>query len=280
MAATELLVIGHVTCDRFREGERLGGASSFAARAASALGVPTALLTTAPPASPLLQPLLANDSLALHIVPSEQMTTFSLDYSGTERKLSLLARAPSLTAQMLPAEAATARALYVAPVAGECSRDIIEAVPGTFVGVGLQGWLRSCEVGEPVHHAILDEARAPPPGVKVAVFSVEDHPEAEALAAALAARGVVVALTRSSRGASLYTSLGVEHIDAAVAQEKEPTGAGDVFGVVFTVALERGASVRAAASLAREAAARVVEGFGLGRLPEAAGELGARLAAF
>ena len=47
----------------------------------------------------------------------------------------------------------------------------------------------------------------------------------------------------------------------------DPTG--DVFGVVLTLELARGATLAAAGRAAAEAAARVVEGPGLGTLPAA-----------
>src|SRR4051794_13231043 len=53
----DLLVLGHVTRDEIDGDVRLGGAAAFAARAAVALGVETALVTAAPPASPLLDEL-------------------------------------------------------------------------------------------------------------------------------------------------------------------------------------------------------------------------------
>jgi sugar/nucleoside kinase (ribokinase family) len=48
----------------------------------------------------------------------------------------------------------------------------------------------------------------------------------------------------------------------------DPTGAGDVFGLVLALSLAGGAAPTEAATLAAGAAARVVEGPGLGRLGE------------
>ena len=54
----------------------------------------------------------------------------------------------------------------------------------------------------------------------------------------------------------------------APAQEVDPTGAGDVFGLVFGLALASGLDAAAAGRRAALAAAWVVEGPALGRLPE------------
>jgi len=58
-------------------------------------------------------------------------------------------------------------------------------------------------------------------------------------------------------------------VPAAAANEIDPTGAGDVFGVVLTLELARAATLAAAGRAAAAAAARVVEGAGLGTLPGA-----------
>ena len=55
-------------------------------------------------------------------------------------------------------------------------------------------------------------------------------------------------------------------IPAAPAREVDPTGAGDVFGVVLTLELAAGKPLAAAGRAAAAAAARVVEGPGLGTL--------------
>jgi 1D-myo-inositol 3-kinase len=55
-------------------------------------------------------------------------------------------------------------------------------------------------------------------------------------------------------------------VPAAPARERDPTGAGDVFGLVLATALGRGSSPQQAGQLAALAAARVVEGPGLGTL--------------
>jgi sugar/nucleoside kinase (ribokinase family) len=77
-----------------------------------------------------------------------------------------------------------------------------------------------------------------------------------------------VAITRGARGATLRAPAGAWEIAAAPADEVDPTGAGDVFGVVLALGLAAGQSPPAAAAQAAQAAARVVEGPGLGRLGE------------
>jgi sugar/nucleoside kinase (ribokinase family) len=113
---------------------------------------------------------------------------------------------------------------------------------------------------------VAPEAAEPPRNLRAAVFSEEDHPEAEFLAEQLARRGLTVALTRGRRGSTVCEGTQRWEIPAAPANEVDPTGAGDVFGIALTLALSRGASAPDAARAAAAIAARVVEGPELGKL--------------
>lgn len=296
MSRIELLVLGHVTRDEVDAGDspgaergdgepsvRWGGAAAYAALAAARLGVRTGLVTAAPADSPLLDELKSETRLSLHVVPSATFTTFALRYSGAARKLWLLGRAPSLRFEDIPSAFLRAGTVYVGPVAGECSAALVRACAAkttTFVGIGLQGWLREVGAGEaaavtsrgearPVQPA-LDESILDVPGVAAAVASEVDHPDIMAFASRLVDRGTAVAITRGARGASLFHGNARVDVAAAPADERDPTGAGDVFGVVFTLQLAHGASLREAGEAAALAAARVVEGTGLGTLPRTA----------
>jgi len=269
----ELLVLGHVTRDETPHGLRLGGTGAYAALAAARLGVTTALVTVAPTDDPLLAALRDVPNLLLHVVPDVAMTTFSLDDTGPQRRLFLRARARSLTLADVPGALRAAPVVYVGPVAAECDRALVASFRGQFVGAGLQGWLRRAVSGAGqegdgrVLPALLpevtDSARLP---LAVAVLSELDHPEAEDLAQRFAAAGATVAITRGARGSTLLVGKTRLEVPAAPAVEVDPTGAGDVFGVVLTLHLARGADARTAVAAAAEAAARVVEGPGLGRL--------------
>jgi sugar/nucleoside kinase (ribokinase family) len=264
----DLLVVGHVTRDEIAGGVRLGGAASYAALAAARLGHDTALVTVAPPDDPLLEPLRRAPRLHVHCVASDVMTTFALDYAGARRRLWLRRRARPLAIDDVPAAWRQSAVAYLGPVAGECDRVFAAALEARFVGAGLQGWLRRTgedglvEALEPGDRPqLLGAAR-----LDVAILSEEDHPDVEGIARALVARAATVAITRGARGASLTSSGASIEIPALPAREVDPTGAGDVFGVVFTLELARGAPLAAAGQAAAAAAARVVEGAGLGTL--------------
>jgi 1D-myo-inositol 3-kinase len=268
VAATDppaLLVVGHVTRDEIAGELRLGGAVSYAAQAAVRLSVDTALVTVAPPDDPLLEPLRRLPGLRLHCVASDVMTTFALAYSGTRRTLVLRRRAAPLAPADIPDAWRRAPIAYVGPVTGECDRALVSSLGAAFIGAGLQGWLRRAGPDGEIEPALLPEA-LDPPRVRLAVVSEEDHPDIDAVAARFAAAGAIVAITRGARGATLIAPSGLLEIPAAPAQEIDPTGAGDVFGVVLTLRLAAGASPADAGRAGAAAAARVVEGPGLGRL--------------
>jgi len=127
--------------------------------------------------------------------------------------------------------------VYVGPVAGECDGALLAGLRGRFVGAGLQGWLRRTEAGDGrVVPALLPEALEPPP-LGVAVVSELDHPEVELVAGRFAAAGATVAITRGARGATILSRAGRLQVPAAQAVQVDPTGAGDVFGVMLTLHL-------------------------------------------
>jgi 1D-myo-inositol 3-kinase len=264
----DLLVVGHVTRDEINGDVRLGGAASYAALAAARLGYETALVTAAPPDDPLLEPLRQAPRLHLRCARSEVMTTFALDYAGGARRLWLRRRARALTLDDVPADWLRPRVAYVGPVAGECDGAFIRGLGASFIGAGLQGWLRRVGADGRIEPAALAEVPEVEslPRLEVAIVSELDHPAAETLVRACAGSGGTAAVTRGARGATLIRGRERLDVPAAPAREVDPTGAGDVFGVVLTLALARGDSLPIAGRAAAAAGARVVEGPGLGTL--------------
>ncbi len=157
-------MVGHVTRDEIAGGVRLGGAASYAARAAACLGYETALVTVAPPDDPLLEPLRRAPRLSLHCVPSDVMTTFALGYAAGQRQLWLRRRARPLVLDDVPLAWRRPRVAYVGPVAGRVRHLFAQGLGALFLGAGMQGWLRRTgEDGrvEPALLAVTPEARGP-----------------------------------------------------------------------------------------------------------------------
>jgi len=260
-----LVLAGHVTRDEVAGGVRLGGPPSYCGLAAARLGVAAAIISTAPADEPLLQPLRDVPGLALHVAPAAVMTTFALRHAGGERTLFLKARARSLAPADVPPALRGAPVAFVGPVAAECDRAFLASLQVRFLGVGLQGWLRTAEADGRVVPALAPEA-VDPPRVDAAVVSEHDHPDVEAIARRFVERGATVAITRGARGATVLWRDERAEVPAPPATEVDSTGAGDVFGLVFTLRLAAGDAPELAARAAGAAAARVVEGPGIGRL--------------
>lgn len=272
----DVLLIGYVTRDIIGAHSHLGGTVAFAAQAASCMGVRSAMVTAAPKDFPLLDPLRADDNISLFEVPAAKETTFHLTYTPEGRSMRVTHRAPSLTLADVPEAVRQVPLALVAPLLGECDREVVQGLSARVVLCTIQGWLRTLGANGLVIPSLSDLVTRPPHNLTVVVFSELDHPDSEAIALALAAKGVLVALTRSTQGVSLYTPARID-VPAAPAVEVDPTGAGDVFGLVFGLALARGLGAVQAAREAVLASARVVEGPGLGNLSAYVGAVAKRV---
>jgi sugar/nucleoside kinase (ribokinase family) len=270
-----ILVLGHVTRDLIGSKERLGGSASFAAQAVAALGY-RATVVTAAPSHVLLRPLLENPCIVLHRKNCSDFTTFVLDYSKPQRRLFLSTQAPPLLPEDIPPAVRKTQVAYVAPVMRECGSAVIENIETDFLVVGAQGWMRKvAEDGLVIPYPA--PANAIPRKARVVVFSELDCREPEAFGRNLADRGSIVAITRATKGVTLLAGGKVMDLPCEpVSSEVDPTGAGDVFGVVLGLNLYVGMDLVDAAKSAMWAAARVVEGPGMGNLVSIAGQDGQR----
>ena len=264
----DLVVLGHVTRDLVRGEERLGGAAAFAALAAASFGLKSGLVTAGPPDLPLFAPLFQSPNLTVVMKPCHEPTTFELDYTGPKRRVRLVSRAPNIAPADVPAEMRVAPLAYIGPVCGECGSEVAGILEARSIIVGAQGWLRGATADGTIVPALTLDAIAPPDGIFTLSLSELDHPDAEALAKGFAEKIPVVAVTRGARGATLYAEGTTFEVPASPAEEKDPTGAGDVFGLVLGLAMHHGVPLFDAGRLATQAAARVVEGPGMGRLAD------------
>lgn len=263
---SELAVVGHVTRDLLAGGERVGGAAAYGALAAAALRVDVLLVTAVPDETELLSPLV-HPKIRLLRQPSALATTFELSYAGTCRKLWVRAQAERLSLSTL--RAALAPVMYVGPVVGEVNPEHLSELPRARLVLGVQGWLRTLGADGEVESADPSVLRRLPRAADL-VLSEEDHPEADALGRELSSGVRSVLVTRGARGVTCFFGGVAEHAPAPAALAVDPTGAGDVFGVVYALRRHRGDERATAIARAQLAAARSVEGPGVGRLAEVA----------
>ncbi len=260
-------MLGHVTRDVFGAESRTGGAAAFAGLAGALFGLETAVVTVAPPAAPELGVLRGVDRLALYVSTGDTITTFGHALVGGRRRLTLSARARPLVWEDVPPDWRSPDLVYAGPVAGECDAALLERFERAY-GIGcIQGWLRDVTTGVAVRPRVLPAECRVPAMLRAVSFSAADHAGNAVLARELAARGVSVAVTRGRRGARVSSGQQQWRVPALPAHEVDATGAGDVFALVFGLSLWAGSGAEQAARHAALAAARVVEGPGLGSLP-------------
>jgi len=258
--------VGHVTRDLLVNGERVGGAAAYGALAAAALAVDVVLVTAAP-AAPSLFGALSHPKIHLIRQASLLATTFELDYAGPRRRLWVRAQADPLSLATLHAAARAAPVLYVGPVVGEVNPAHLSELAEARLVLGVQGWLRTLAADGEVQSAEPSVLWQLPAHADL-VLSEEDHEAADTLAQQLSSAERAVLVTRGARGVTCFHAGATEHTAAPAAESRDPTGAGDVFGVVYALRRQRGDDRRAAVARAQLAAARSVEGSGVGRLAE------------
>ncbi len=225
-----------------------------------------ALVTRAPDHA-LLEPLVADPRIRLHLLASESFTIFRHRHVDGERRLELESRAADIAAADIPPPWRDQPCVFLVPVIGECDTALLTAFPESELIVGAQGWLRAIPGGPRQGAVGADRPVRPcaPPDALLAArllaltLSEEDHPEAEALARRLAENCRLVALTRGEKALTVFEQNG--EFDVAiepVKQARDTTGAGDVFTALLGLGLIAGQTVRAAACDAARGAGRFV----------------------
>jgi hypothetical protein len=265
MAAIDYLAIGHVTQDLTPAGPTLGGSATFSGLTAHALGLRTALITSAPEGH---QPLLgALEILQVHRVPAENFTTFKNVYISQGRVQTLLDRAEPLLVDYVPSTWRTAPIVHLAPVADEVDPALVESFPNALLGVTPQGWMRRWdETGRVMyqpwrpHKQVLSRA-------DVVILSIEDLGGNETRVRELAEQAHLLVVTRSEHGCTLFVDSKAHSIPAPRVEVQDPTGAGDIFAAAFLARLHATRRPFSAARFATALASASVTRVGLASIP-------------
>ena len=268
----DFLAIGHVPKDITPDGFRLGGAVTYGALAAKRLGLSSAVVTSAGPDIDVAASL---PDIPVHVVPSEQTTTFVNTYACGRRTQFIKAVAGPISATDIPNEWMSAPLVMMGPLAQELGADLAKSFSESTVVASIQGWLRQWD----------DEGRVSPcrwtgadvlPLVDAAILSVDDIDDTTALDRW---KGLVPVLifTRGSRGSDVHHNGEWHHVDAFPVAEVDPTGAGDVFAAAYLVRFGETRDVLASAKFASCAASFCVARQGTEGIPYRA-EVDARLA--
>lgn len=258
MSRPDFVVVGHVVKDIIPGGWRLGGTATFAALQATRLGVSTGVVTRT---SPDLD--LAADLPGVPITgrPSDHTTSFENTYDGWRRTQRVPVQADPVESEDVPEDWLDAPIALLGPVCGELGTGLGERFSGRLVAAAAQGWLRD-----------LDEKRRVRPrswegepfwrGCRVLFVSDEDLGGRDDAVEAWASDLPLVVLTAADRGATVIEDGRRRTIAAFPADERDPTGAGDIFAAAFLVRYYETGDIAECARFASAAAACSVEGGG------------------
>ncbi len=261
----DYLMLGHVTRDLLPDGSILpGGTSLYASLTADRRGCRVAVVS-AQAELPAGWP----DSIQIAWRPALSTPTFENRYTANGRVQILHTDADQLQIDDIPEAWRAAPIVHLGPVAAETPPSFVTAFPNALLGVTPQGWMRSWgTLPGPVSYQVWQPEPELLQQIDALVLSIEDVRGDEALVLSFAAHCPLVALTRGDRGSTLFVKGKAHEIEPFSAQERDPTGAGDVFASALLVRLHETGDPFEAARFASCVAARSVEGPGASAIPE------------
>jgi pfkB family carbohydrate kinase len=250
--------IGHITKDIVANGWVFGGAVTFSARAARALGCDVSVVTSCERGLDLISVL---PDVAIVYQPSDRTTTFENIYMSNGRVQRLHAISDKLKIDLAQSLPRPIDIVHLAPVAQEVDPAWIDQFDGALIGVTPQGWLRQWDSAgrvKPIEWAnaaeILRRAAA-------TIISIEDIGGDESIAQQWAAIAPVLVVTRGKAGCTVFSAGQPIDLAAPAVNAIDTTGAGDIFAAAFFVQLRRThdpiAAGRFAVCLAAQSTTRV-----------------------
>ena len=289
-----ILVVGHVTHDRYEDGLVAGGCAFYGARTHAALDGPTPQLLAVVGEDFQCEEAIADLSRAVR--PSGETTLFTNYYPENSPRIQLIeSEAPEVTPSMFDDEldaffsADGDRLVHLAPVMGEVDLDSwMSVIPDDVrVGINVQGWIKeggprldaadarrardrgvdvlARRVVQTRWHIDPDDLR----GIDIACMSTEDLLDQGDLLARFREVVPVMAVTHGEHGSTVFVDEECWEISAFPVDATDPTGAGDVYTATLMNRMLCGAAPEEAARYASAAASIAIEGRG----PEALSRL-------
>ena len=229
MDSLDYLVIGTITADVMDSGLVPGGTVTYSGRTAQALGLTTAVLTTA---GPEIDTEAWLPGMVVHTVLAEETTTFTNVYAETGRMQTIHGVADNITRADLPAEWPEPAIVHLGPLVREVDPDFVHAFANSLVGLTPQGWMRVWDENGIVSARDWPEAESTLPYADVVILSQEDLLDAQMLTRYRQLSKLLV-LTESAAGCIVFTGDEQWSIPAPEVPEINPTGAGDIFAAAF-----------------------------------------------
>lgn len=261
----DYLMLGHFTHDVLPDGSLApGGTSFYASLTVERLGKQAAVVS-----APVTLPEDWPETIALSFRPALSPPTFENRYTPNGREQILHTASGAISLDDIPSEWQSAPVIHLGPILGEIPESFVSAFPNALLGVTPQGWMRSwpAQLPGPISYRVWQPEPALLGQIDALVLSIEDVRGDETLVHGYARYCPLVALTRGALGATLFVNGEPHHIDAFPAEERDPTGAGDVFAAALLVRLQETGDPFAAARFAACVAARSVEGRGASTVP-------------
>jgi hypothetical protein len=259
----DYLVIGHLSCDLTPEGPRLGGTAAYSALTGQALGL-RAGVVTAWGGEVSLDVL---DGVKVASVPVQRSTTFENKYTHAGRIQHIHHRAADLSYENIPEVWRHSPIIHIGPIAGEAKPLVGGSYTCSLLGLTPQGWLRKWDSAGRVGPGEWPEANVMLSRAGAVVLSIEDVDGDEDSIEAMAAACKVLAVTEGPAGARLYWNGDLRRFRAPSLEEKDATGAGDIFAAAFFWRLFSTRDPWAAARFATHLASFSVKRTGLDGIP-------------
>ncbi len=244
---------------------RPGGAALYAAWTAHRLGLRAAVFTAAAEGFAGSRYLKVLESF---VAASRRTSTFRNLYRRGQRHQRVAAAASELEPGWLPRSWKSARLVYLCPVLNEVTPAWAALFPGSLVAVAPQGWFRQWDSRGVVRPARWEGFEPFLERAHLVIVSEEDLAGNRDCVKVFRQFCSIVIVTRGRRGCTIYGRDRTLRLGVFPARERDPTGAGDVFGASFLVRYAETGSLEEAGRFASSAASLTVEGEGLEGVPE------------
>lgn len=235
MKCPDFISIGHVTYDIYPEEKLIGGSAVYSSLTAHNLGLSTGIITSRGSdfsCDGLLKGINIVDSL------SNYTTTFCNSYYQGERKQIINQVAGKIKVKQIPEEWREPKIIHICPVVDEIDEEIeeiLELFGDSLIGLTPQGLMRRWGRDGMVYSKKWVPTSDISSKVDVMIFSEEDIATFPEVLEDYKSLIKIVILTRGEKGSILYWK-GKEFVFSAFkTEEKDPTGAGDVFAAAFLI---------------------------------------------
>ena len=259
----DYLVIGHIAQDLTPDGPMIGGTAAYAGLTAQALGLRVGVVTSWGAEIPFNQ----MGTLAIVNHPAQHSTTFENIYLPIGRVQTLHHQAGSLRLELIPSSWRDAPIVHLGPIAQEVDPNLAGQFTNSLVGVTPQGWLRTWDQQGRVHPTKWATAESVLKSAQAILLSVEDVAHDETQIEEMAALCPILVITEGANGARVYWHGDVRRFQVPQMEEKDATGAGDIFAAAFLVQLHKTRDPWEAARFANCLAAQSVLRPGLTGVP-------------